>query len=287
MNDDPFNPKMRRLALADLESALSAPSETPNMISSSPTQSSAPEARACSFCDGAGYYKEAVPYWHPHFGHAFPCVCKIAEWGAQAVERLGDELGDLKDKTFDRFDTKRPYTPIVWRKKTLSEAAQRGLLLKALELCESYADAPRSWLYLFGPIGAGKSHLAAAIALTRASRNEQVRYRSAPGLLDALKAGFDDHTSDAIFDDLLMCDLLVIDDFGAESVTNWAQERFFRLLNERQGKPTVLTSNYDLTDLAPAGDLGAQRIADRIYGQAARILIAASSYRQLPKRGAP
>ena len=33
----------------------------------------------CPRCDGAGYYKEAVPFGHPHFAVLFPCECKMAE----------------------------------------------------------------------------------------------------------------------------------------------------------------------------------------------------------------
>jgi len=42
----------------------------------SPTTCAKP---ACPHCDGAGYYKEPVPFGHPHFGVLFPCVCKLAE----------------------------------------------------------------------------------------------------------------------------------------------------------------------------------------------------------------
>lgn len=281
---DPLNPTMQRIGLADLLPALSVQSETPNSIDSLPTLRPAPTTKTCEFCDGAGYYKEAVPSWHPHFAKLFPCVCKLGEWGQRAIARLGDELGELlRDKTFDNFDLQRPLAVVTWKRRQVSIAAQRGFLLSALEQCRAYADAPRSWLYLYGSLGSGKSHLAAAIAHLRAGRNEQVRYRSAPGLMDALRAGFEDHTSDAIFDDLLACDLLVVDDFGAEKVTDWSQERFFRLLNERQGKPTILTSNYELAELAPVGDLAAERIVDRIEGQSAKILLSVSSYRRLPK----
>lgn len=283
---DENDQNMQRLSLADLHLAL--PKDvTPSLINSSPTLRPAPASAACERCGGAGYYKEAVPFWHPHFAKLFPCACTIAFWGKRAVARLGDELGSLADKTFANFDLDRDIPKdVAWKTRAVPIAAQRGALIKATELCQSYADAPRSWLYLYGTVGSGKSHLAAAIGNVRASRNEQVRYRSAPGLIDALKAGFENHTSDAILDDLLRCDLLIIDDLGAENSTPWTRERFFRLLNERQGKPTILTSNRDVDDLGLDEDVDAARIADRIAQQAARVLLPVYSYRRLD-RGAP
>lgn len=245
---------------------------------------------ACEQCADSGWYLLAVRYGDPRWGKPQQCACNRkqsdARRASQALARLGDELGSLADRTFDRFDCDRALSPFEWQHKTLSVDAQRTFLRAAKSDCEAYADAPRSWLYIHGSYGSGKSHLAAAIGHVRASRGEQVRYRSTPGMLDALKAGFKDGSSDATFDDLLSCDLLILDDIGAEHLTGWAAERLFRITNERQGLPTILTSNRHMGDLAVRGDMAAERIADRIGGCAATIWLPISSYRRLP-RGTP
>lgn len=241
------------------------------------------------------------------------CACKVGEQGqrrqTEALSRLGDELRGMGERTFEAFNLTRPleplhmfgslyFSPDGWERllsrapeprrldmqknsKKLGTARQLTALQTGKQACLDFATNPRGWLCLHGAFGAGKSHLAAAIAHARAAAGEQVRYRSVPGLLDALKAGFDDHTSDAVFDDLLTCDLLVIDDLGAEHLSGWAREKLFRLLNERETRPTVLTSNCHPDDLAPPDDIDTGRLISRIVGNSRCAWLPISDYRRL------
>ena len=65
---------------------------------------------ACPHCDGAGYYKEEVPYGHPNFGKLMPCVCKQQELSQRAAEKLYEisNLGPFNDKTFENFNPAVP-----------------------------------------------------------------------------------------------------------------------------------------------------------------------------------
>jgi DNA replication protein DnaC len=215
-----------------------------------------------------------VPYGHPDFGTLQRCPCgragKDPERLALLAVRLGDELARLDRCTFQTFDLQRPLPPF----EGMSPEAQRTQLQRAYDACMAYAAAPAGWLYLHGTYGAGKSHLAAAIAHTLVADGWTARYRSTPGLLDAIRAGFSSGTADSIFADLLHADLLVLDDIGAEHLTGWAEERLFRLLNERQGQATVLTSNVHPDDLPG-------RLASRIAGNARLCWLPVSDYRRL------
>ena len=195
-------PLMRRFPMKDVtpSSPLSSPSSTESPVS----------AALCPHCDGAGFYLEAVPFGHPHFGKLMPCSCTLAtrrtRSEAQALARLGDELGTLSDKTFATFDLARPLTPLYERGgvyyhnlarlpmedragvTTISVEQQAAALLAALDAAERYARHWRGWLILHGAYGAGKSHLAAAIAHAAIACGMTTRYRSLPGLFDALKA---------------------------------------------------------------------------------------------------
>lgn len=234
-------------------------------------------------CDDVGWYLYRVPYGDPRWGKLQQCACgrdQAAIRRAHAAQALlGDELGGLSNRTFETFDQDRPLTDGDY-----PASAQRDALRVAYDRCAAYADAPRSWLYLHGPPGAGKSHLAAAIAHERAARGEQARYRSTPGLLAAIRDGFATGSSHTIYTDLAACDLLVLDDLGAEHLTDWSRELLFRLVNDRIGKPTVLTSNFHPDELAGASDVPAERIADRIAGNASMVWMPIGSYRRL--RGA-
>lgn len=321
MSDDPLNPNLRRIGPSDLLTVLDAtpkPSATPQNGWPSSSPPSTTTTATCEYCEGAGYYVERVPYGHPNFAKLLPCVCKQTEQRQRrsglALARLGDELGGLAHCTFEAFNLARPLESIYLfgslylspdKRKRLIEATrderrrreieekakeftpdrQLVALQTALTACEAFARGPRGWLCLHGAFGAGKSHLAAAMAHERASLGEQVRYRSVPGLIDAIRAGIDDGSSNAIYTDLLECDLLVIDDLGAEHLTNWARERLFRLLNEREGRPTIITSNCHPDDLAAPDDIDIGRLMSRIVGNSRCVWLPISDYRRL--RGTP
>ena len=80
---------------------------------------------------------------------------------------------------------------------------------------------------------------------------------------------------------MIGCDLLVLDDLGAEHLTGWARERLFRILNERQARPTVLTSNLHPDDLAPPDDLEFLRLVSRIVGNSRIVWLPVSDFRRL------
>lgn len=263
----------------------------------------------CPGCDGAGYYAEAVPFGHPNFGKLLPCSCTLAsrrtKSDALALARLGDELGTLHDKTFASFDLGRPLVPLYEKDgvyyhnltrvpmteradvTTISVARQATALLAALDAAERYARHYQGWLVLHGAYGAGKSHLAAAIAHQGIAAGMSTRYRSLPGLFDALKAGFGNDTSAAIFEDVIGCGLLILDDlFDSDMQTDWRKSRLFRLLNERDGRPLVITSNRRMDDLVPASDVDAGRLLSRVAGNASQVWLPISDYRRLKKERA-
>lgn len=309
---DPFNPTMRRVQPADLLPALQSqtPNETPSSALSLLSLSVSPLRVACPHCDGAGFYLEAVRYGHPNFGKLMPCSCTLSERRAQsdteALARLGDELKGLTEKTFATFDLDRPLKPLYElhgvyyhdlarvpmadRKgvQIISEAVQTTALIGALDQAESYTRRWRGWLVLHGAYGAGKSHLAAAIAHAAIEAGMATRYRSLPGLFDALKAGFENDTSAAIFDDVIGCDLLVLDDLLDADIrqSDWRRSRLFRLFNERETRPTVITSNRRMDDLVPASDVDAGRLLSRVAGNASQIWLPISDYRRLKKERA-
>lgn len=309
---DPFNPTMRRVQIGDLLPALQSQTtiETPSSQLGSPSLSVTPRVATCPDCNGAGFYLEAVRYGHPNFGKLLPCGCTLDQRRAQseaaALVRLGDELHGLSDKTFTTFDLDRPLKPLYElhgvyyadlkrvpmeqraEAKTYSVATQAAALAMALDRAESYTRHWRGWLVLHGAYGAGKSHLAAAIAHTAIEAGMATRYRSLPGLFDALKAGFDDDTSAAIFDDVIGCDLLILDDLLDADIrqSDWRRSRLFRLFNERETRPTVITSNRRMDDLVPASDVDAGRLLSRVAGNASQIWLPISDYRRLKKERA-
>lgn len=232
-----------------------------------------------------GWYLLAVPYKHPQFGKLQPCDC--ASYQRQLsprAARLGDELGSLAHQTFASFRLDRPMEPTSWQGAPMSVAAQQQFMVSAHRRCEAWADEPRGWLYLHGAFGAGKSHLAAAIANEQQQAGAIVRFVTVNKLLDLLRAAIDTHSGESLIADLIACDLLILDELAAahlaECASDWRFGRIERLINERLDKPTVITSNLAPDDLALPGDIRAERIADRIAGAVQIIWMPIASYRR-------
>ena len=154
------------------------------------------------------------------------------------------QLGPLAECTFDTFmATGHGLTPIK----------QRNLKL-AFDACQTYAQAPNGWLVLKGGYGCGKTHLAAAIANHRLNLGHPVLFINTPDLLDHLRAAYSPHaetTYDERFEQVRNASLLVLDDLGTQSNTEWAQEKLYQIFNHRYNMrlPTVITTNEELESI--------------------------------------
>src|SRR5262245_3549961 len=261
----PMDDKMRRIAPSDLSMLRNIPTEPTATFSDAAAIPPTSEPN-CPHCGGAGYYKEAVPFGHPHFAVLFPCECKLAEKEQRRVEEL-EQLSNLElfcDKTFESFN---PDIPGV-----------RRAYLRAVE----YARRPQGWLILFGNYGAGKTHLAAAIASVALRRQTRVLFAIVPDLLDHLRSTFGPSSEveyDDRFETIREVPLLILDDLGTENTTPWAREKLFQIINYRYNDalPTVITSNRKPEDIDPRIF---SRMSDRVLCEE-HIMIDAADYRRL------
>lgn len=178
-----------------------------------------------------------------------------------------DSLGDrFKDSTFDNYEHRLG-----------SE--------QAFKMGQQYAQEFIEWgpdsLMLWGNVGNGKSHIASAIANHLNDQGYIVIFQSVPDLLARIKSTFgkSQETESDILRALQQCDLLILDDIGAEKVTDWVQEVMFRIIDKRYRKqrPILYTSNLKPSMLLEK--LGG-RIYDRITETSLTVENKASSYRR-------
>ena len=172
---------------------------------------------------------------------------------------VGIEARLRKTMTFGSFDP---------RGGAGASVDQRERLREAMRTAEAFAADPDGWLYLSGPTGTGKTHLAVAIAVTRMSRKQPVLFRFVPDLLDHLRRTFGPDsttTYDRLFEQTKNAELLVLDDFGAQSWTPWAEEKLYQLIVHRHNAalPTVITSRVLLDDADDAESPGDMRFGRR------------------------
>ena len=226
-----------------------------------------PLEQRCPDCDGAGYYKEEVPFGHPHFGVLFPCRCKVeaAERRKREEFRRLSNLQHFEDKTFDSFD------------------AYNASLLRAFARAQEFARRPRGWLVLFGEYGSGKTHLAAAIANAAIARDITTYFGAVPDILDHLRSTFGPDSQidyDELFSRVREVPLLILDDLGTEAATLWAKEKLFQIVNHRYNLelPTVITTNRVPDDID--GRIRS-RMWDRRLTGGGPLTVEAADYRNL------
>lgn len=119
-----------------------------------------------------------------------------------------------------------------------------------------YDEYPNSkkGLYLHGSFGSGKTYLVAALLNELAKKNYKTVIMYYPEMLSRLKSTFDStvESYNEVFDKIKTCDILLIDDIGAETVTNWSRDEIlgtilqYRMEHELS---TFLTSNLTIEEL--------------------------------------
>ena len=187
-----------------------------------------------------------VPVGHPNFGRLEICVCRQRDVSQQIRERLYSlsRLDELKGLTFDTFQPRG--------QKGLGEK-QAASLEMAFNQAQHYARSLNGWLLLQGGYGCGKTHLAAAIANYAVGMGVPTLFLTVPDLLDMLRFSYDseDTTFEQRFNEIRNASLLVLDDFGTQNATAWAQEKLFQIINYRyiNKLPLVVTTNLSLDEI--------------------------------------
>jgi len=157
---------------------------------------------------------------------------------------------------------------------------------QAFKLAEVYVKEFDEWkdesLMFWGVPGNGKSHLAAAIANELDKQGKIVVFISMSELLKKIKSTFNresKETEEQILRAVLKCDLLILDDIGAEKITDWVEETIFYIVDGRYKRrmPILATSNLEPKELA---DQIGKRSYDRLIEMSQPIENKATSYRR-------
>ncbi|MDX1378014.1 MAG: ATP-binding protein [Anaerolineales bacterium] len=197
----------------------------------------------CPHCGGVGYLRADVSTDHPNFGRLDICVCRQRDVSDQVRERLFSlsHLDELKDLTFETFKPRG--------RGGLGEL-QSASIEQAFNQAQHYAKNLKGWLLLQGGYGCGKTHLAAGIANFAVEMGVPTLFLTVPDLLDTLRYSYDskDTTFEKRFDEIRNAQLLILDDFGTQNATGWAQEKLFQIINYRyiNKLPLVVTTNLAL-----------------------------------------
>ena len=126
---------------------------------------------------------------------------------------------------------------------------QKKTLIRAKNVTEDFARYPDGMLYISGPAGVGKTHLSVAIVSERLRIGGDALFYPVPAMLDELRKAYsrEGKSGDGfytLFNRLKDAELLVLDDLGSGSVTEWSEEKLYQLITHRYDNrlPTVINS---------------------------------------------
>ncbi|MFB5689521.1 ATP-binding protein [Bacillus cereus] len=171
-------------------------------------------------------------------------------------------------------------------KSTFESFLDRNGSETAYKVAVKYVKTFKEWngesLMLWGEPGNGKTHLAAAIVNELSKKGYIVVFQSVPELLQRIRSTFNSENKEnetQIMRALLECDLLILDDIGAEKTTEWVEEKLFNIIDGRYRKelPTLYTSNLEPKELK--NQVG-KRSYDRMVETSLTVKNEAASYRR-------
>jgi DNA replication protein DnaC len=203
----------------------------------------------CLHCGGVGYVRYDVPVGHEKFGKLESCVCRAKDVAESARNRLFamsnlDRLSHLRFENFKASGNEKA--------KFMSQQEKENLQA-AFDICEKFAQMHTGWILLEGGYGCGKTHLAAAIANDAVEKGTPTLFITVPDLLDSLRFAYNDPetTFEQRFEEIRSAELLILDDFGTQNATAWAQEKLFQIINFRyiNKLATVITTNLMLDEI--------------------------------------
>jgi DNA replication protein DnaC len=205
----------------------------------------------CAECSDTGYVNDGMKM----------CKCMREVLVRETV--LSSGMGNLIDRqSFENFSLDR----FKGDPETLAN------MERAVKTAKKYATAftPSKGNLLFvGTTGTGKTHLSTAIAKEVINQGFDVVYDTMQNIAndfedDKFRSGYG--YAEKKSEKYLECDLLIIDDLGAEFVTQFTLATLYNLLNTRQNKKlaTLISTNLDPNGLSATYE---GRICSRLLGK--------------------
>lgn len=211
----------------------------------------------CAVCSDTGY--DGMKYCE--------CFRRAMIKEAYLSSGLG---GALNEQSFDNFSLSY-YSDV----KDASGYSERDKISTILANAKKYAenfgtegtDECKNLIF-FGGTGLGKTHISTSIAKKVIEKGYSVVYDTASDILSAFEADkFSKNKSESLAKRYLECDLLIIDDLGAEFRNQLTEASLYNLLNSRicADKAMIISTNLD--DGRALSKTYNDRITSRLFGE--------------------
>jgi primosomal protein DnaI len=207
------------------------------------------EIEHCRRCPGLSRCPNDMKGYTPHIDyngvyfdfHYMPCNKKIADDNRRELEkRISSHYipGEILNATFHEIDR---------------DERRMDALNAVMAFCLRYREGePRKGLYLYGPLGVGKSYMLGAACRELAKRGIPSLMVYLPDFLREIKTAIQDNSIDEKVSALQEVPVLVLDDIGAETVSAWVRDEILGAVLQYRvaaNLPTLYTSNYSYDEL--------------------------------------
>ncbi len=210
-------------------------------------------------------------YLEPHY----TCpVCNDTGFDSGKLCKCHLEL--LKKLSYEQLCKSSPLSVSTFDDFKMSYYSDNGdnydLMKRNFAFCKGYAesfDLMSDSVLMTGETGLGKTHLSLAIAGEVLNKGFGVVYGSVQNLFGNIerehfgKSNEPDGTTEKM---LLECDLLILDDLGAEFTTNFIVSTLNNIVNTRllSSRPVIISTNLQISQLE---EKYTRRITSRIIGE--------------------
>lgn len=288
-----------------------------NVMSNDPSVANKPDTPKpvpCEFCGkprmtkGFRFGKRII--WAPYGPERCDCPEAVAAYEKAEAERKAKEEAQRKaeeDRKLrerirkiigesgmgERF-LRRTFTTFEITEENRKAAATAQRYVNAFDalLPKKDGNEPgRNGLFIAGPPGTGKTHLAAAIANDLIAKGRPVICMTMIDLLERIKRTYNEPGIDegSVLRIYKTVPLLIIDDIGKEPPTEWAISTIYNIINGRYEAylPIIVTTNYDtdaliqrMTPRDTRDDTTARATLDRLMEMCRGVTLTGESWRR-------
>lgn len=207
----------------------------------------------CSLCQDAGILPEGI------------CACLN-----QCLAEISFSSYDLKTRA--QRETFEAFNPDYYSEQPIGSgtASHRSNALSIkqnmLKYCQNFENIEDQLLFT-GPPGVGKTFMSNCIVNKLTEKGYGIVYVTAAHLVASIQDQLfrEKKSSTEIYEPLLLCDLLIIDDLGAEFSSEYSQKQLYEVIDSRLNaeKKMIISSNLTVLKIKALYD---ERLSSRISG---------------------